>query len=211
MIFISPPGAGKGTHAVHVSEHFGIPKISLGEIFREEVKRGTGLGKKLDSYMKKGVLVPDEISIKTLKNRLSKHDCKKGFILDGYPRNLEQAEALEGITKIDLVVNFFVSDKTLMQRLGGRITCKKCAAIFHKTNRIPKKEGVCDECGGELYIREDQKPEVIKQRLETYEEETKPLIDYYRKKGIMKDFSGEGEIEEVKQRMLKFLEDIFKK
>jgi len=207
LIFLSPPGAGKGTHARHVSEDYEIPKISIGEMFRNEVKKGTELGKKLNSYMERGVLVPNEITIKILKKRLEEPDCKKGFILDGYPRTIEQADALEGITEIDLVVNFVLSREELMTRITNRLTCPKCQRVYNLKNDPPKKEGQCDNCGpeGKLYMREDQKPEVVKQRLQTYEKETAPLIDYYKKKGILADFNCEGSVEEVAIRIKEFI------
>lgn len=212
LIFFGPPGAGKGTHADHISEDYGIPKISVGEIFRDEVKEGTALGKKVKNYMEKGVLVPSEVTIGVLKRRLAKPDCKKGFILDGFPRDLQQAQALEKITKIDLVVNFTLSKETIMQRLTGRLTCRKCQRVFNIFSDPPKTEGYCNDCGkeGELFVRKDQKPDVIKQRLKTYKEETAPLIDFYRKKGILSDFSSEGPVDEVRKRIKKFIKEQLK-
>jgi adenylate kinase len=206
MIFLGPPGVGKGTHAAEAGQHYGIPKISTGDMLRDEIKRGSGLGKKAGEYMHEGRLVPDELVIEILKKRISQDDCKKGFILDGFPRTTAQAEALEGIARIDLVVNFSVSHATLLQRLGGRLTCRKCEAIYHLQNKPPQKEGSCDSCDSELYVRKDQRPEVIETRLRTYEEQTKPLIEYYRKKGILVDFDAEGEVEEVSKRMLELID-----
>lgn len=209
MIFLGPPGVGKGTHAEEAGKHYSIPKISTGDMFREEIKKGSELGRKAEEYMHAGRLVPDELVIEILKSRISQSDCADGFILDGFPRTLDQAGALEGITEIDLVVNFIVSRETLMQRLGGRLTCKKCEAIYHVQNNPPKKEGVCDECGSGLYTRKDQRPEVIKTRLKTYEQETKPLIDYYRKKNLLADFNAEGEVSDVSERLIKLIDKYF--
>jgi len=209
LIFLGPPGVGKGTHAEDVAKHYGIPKISTGDIFREEMKKGTELGKKVAEFINRGELVPDDITIKILQERISKPDCAKGFILDGFPRTIPQAEALDKIAKIDLVINFTASKEVIIERISGRLTCRKCGAIFHKTSKglVPKKPGICDYCGGELYQREDQKPEAVKRRLEVYEEQTKPLIDYYRKKGILVDFNAEGEKEEVSKRLFELLEE----
>ncbi len=206
MIFLGPPGVGKGTHAAEAGEHYGIPKISTGDMLRDEIKNDSELGKKAQEYMNAGRLVPDELVIEILKERISQKDCINGFILDGFPRTLEQAEALESISEIELVVNFNLSHENLMQRLGGRITCRKCEAIYHVKNNPPKREGVCDLCGSELYVRKDQKPEVIETRLETYEKQTKPLIDYYRKKDLLVDFNAEGEVKDVSERLIKLID-----
>ncbi len=206
MIFLGPPGVGKGTHAQEAGEHYGIPKISTGDILREEIKNDSELGKKAQEYMNAGGLVPDDLIIETLKSRISRDDCIEGFILDGFPRTLEQAEALESISEIELVVNFNLSYGGIMQRLGGRLTCRKCEAIYHVKNNPPKREGLCDLCSSELYVREDQKPEVIETRLKTYERETKPLIDYYRKKNLLVDFNAEGEVKDVSERLIKLID-----
>ncbi len=210
MIFLGPPGVGKGTHAGKAGEHYRIPKISTGDMLREEIKKGSALGKKAEEYMQAGKLVPDKLVVEILRERISRDDCKGGFILDGFPRTIEQAEALEGISKIEIVVNFSVSHETLMQRLGGRLTCRKCEAIYHARNNPPKREGVCDLCGSALYVREDQKPGVIETRLKTYERETKPLIDYYRKKRLLVDFNAEGEVRDVHKRVIKLIDQSFK-
>lgn len=207
MIFLGPPGVGKGTHAEKIAREFGIIKISTGEIFREEVKSGTELGKKLNEYMEKGILVPDDMTTEILKKRLGQEDCQKGFILDGYPRNIDQTEALNGITKLNLVVNMVASHETIIARISNRLTCRNCQAIYNTLFVKPKREGVCDRCGGELYQRDDQKPEVVKERLEVYEEETAPLIDYYKNKGILIDVSAEGEVEVVHKRLLKAIKE----
>jgi adenylate kinase len=209
MIFLGPPAVGKGTHAGKVAKEYGITKISTGDLVREEIKKGSELGLKMKKYHNEGTLVPDEIIINMLKDRISR-EAGKGFILDGYPRTIEQAEALDRITKLDLVVNMFASHETIIARISNRITCRKCQAIFNTLFVKPKKEGVCDKCGGELYQRDDQKPEVVKERLETYDRETKPLIDFYRKKGILIDVSAEGEVEVVHKRVMEALREYFK-
>jgi adenylate kinase len=205
LIFLGPPAVGKGTHAGLVSSKFSIPKISTGDILREEVGRKTDLGLKAKKYMDKGLLVPDDLVIYILKKRLEQADCKKGFVLDGFPRTLGQAKALDKITHIDLVLNFVASRETLMERMTGRLTCIKCEAIYHIKNIVPKKPGICDYCGGELYQRDDQKPEVVEKRLKVYEHQTKPLIDYYRKRGILVDVNVEGSVEVVSKRVLDVL------
>lgn len=211
MIFLGAPGVGKGTHAGKIAAYYKIPKISTGEILREEVKQGTELGKKADEYIEKGQLVPDEIVIGMFKNELSREENKEGFILDGFPRTLEQAEALDGITDIDLVVNMVASHDTIIARISNRLTCRNCQAIYNTLFVKPKKKGVCDKCGGELYQREDQKPQVVKERLKIYEKQTAPLIDYYRKKGFLIEIGVEGEVKEVHKKLLAEIEDFISK
>lgn len=194
IILLGSPGVGKGTYASFVKDKYKLPHISTGDLFREAVKNQTTLGKKAKEYMDKGELVPDDLTVQILKERISKPDCKNGFMLDGFPRTIPQAEALEKITKIDLAINFFSSEKIILQRLGGRRICKKCGAIYHMINKKPKKEGVCDLCGGELYQRADEMPDVIKERLKTYHEKTKPLEDYYKKKGILREIRADADI-----------------
>jgi adenylate kinase len=185
MILIGAQGAGKGTYAAILTKKYGIPHISTGDMFREAIKNQTPLGKEAKGYIDKGHLVPDELTVKLVDERLKKQDCKKGFILDGFPRTLAQAEALDKITKLTYVIFLEVGEPVVMQRIGGRIQCRKCGAIFHKTNIPPKKEGVCDKCGGELYTREDDKPDAIKKRLAIFHEQTAPLIGYYDKKKLV--------------------------
>jgi adenylate kinase len=208
MIFLGPPGAGKGTHAGMIAEHYGIPKISTGEILRGEVKAGTELGRKAEDYISSGELVPDDIVIGMLKTRLAS-EGRKGFILDGYPRTLEQARALDRIESINLVVNMKVSKKTIMARITNRWTCRNCQAIYNTLFVKPRKEGICDRCGSELYQREDQKPEVVEDRLRVYEEQTAPLIEHYRKKGVLMDVSSEGEKEVVHRRILAAVREFY--
>jgi len=202
LIFFGPPGVGKGTHGEIVSKKFGIPKISTGDLLRDEVKTGSDLGGKIKELIDAGKYVPDEIVLEILKQRLSKEDCIKGFILDGFPRTLGQAEALDGITKIDKVVNFNLSHESILDRLTGRWTCKNCQAIYHEKHLKPKIEGKCDKCDSQLYQREDQQTDVIKKRLEVYEKETKPLIEFYKQKGCLVDVYCEGEVGEVSKRVL---------
>jgi adenylate kinase len=182
-----PQGSGKGTYASRLAPHYGIPHISTGDLCREEAAKGTELGKKIKKIMDEGGLQPDEVITKMLKHRLEKADAQNGFILDGYPRTLNQAEALEKLTKLDAVINLVVPEWILIKRLGARIQCKNCGAIFNLLTLKPKKEGICDKCGGPLYQRDDDKPEAVKKRLAIYHEQSAPLIDYYRKKGIVID------------------------
>ncbi len=205
LILLGPPGVGKGTHGDDMAERYGIPKISTGDILRDEVKNGTELGLRAKKYMDGGKLVPDELVIEMLKKRISQPDCQKGFILDGFPRTLGQAEALGGVTKIDLAVNFVASKETIIQRITNRWTCKKCKAIYNTISIPPKQEGLCDKCGGELFQRDDQKLEVVKERLETYERETEPLIDFYKNKGLLADLDAEGEKEVVSKRAFELM------
>jgi adenylate kinase len=185
LIIMGPQGSGKGTYASRLSTIFGMPHISTGQIFRDNIAQGTPLGKEVDKFLKSGVLVPDDITLETVKNRLSEPDCKKGFIFDGFPRTLKQAEGLEKITKLDYVINLVVPDWVLIKRLSLRVTCEKCGEIYNLGYLKPKIEGICDKCGGRLIQRDDDKEEAIKKRLREYEEKTKPLIDYYKNKGIL--------------------------
>lgn len=197
LIFLGAPGVGKGTYASRISKELGIAHISTGDLLREEVKNETQLGKKAKVYMEKGELVPDELVNKILKERLKKKDCEKGFILDGYPRTIEQAKELEKITKIDLVLNITLKKEILIKKISARRICKTCGKIYNIADInedgirmppiLPKKEGICDDCGGELHQRPDDDQKVIEERLKVYEKQTKPLIDYYKKKGLLKE------------------------
>ena len=180
FIIFGPPGAGKGTYASQLESKLKIAKISTGDIFREEIKLNTDLGKKVADFVKAGELVPDEITIEVLKKRMNKPDSKKGFILDGYPRTIKQAKALEKITEIDAIIHLIVPEWVIIERLSSRRICKNCAAVYNLKYLKPKKAVVCDECGGELYQREDDKPKVIRERLRVYEMQTQQLIDYYK-------------------------------
>ena len=211
IVIFGPPGAGKGTQAKFISEAFNIPHISTGDILRENVREGTPLGKKAKAYMDKGALVPDELLIDLIRERLEKPDTRRGFLLDGYPRTLAQARALDGILddlnkKLDAVVNVDVGAGELIRRLGGRLTCRKCQASFNVKSNPPRAPGVCDACGGELYQRADDAEAAIKNRIEVYKKQTQPLIDYYKKKGLLAGIDGEREIDEVRSDVMKALE-----
>ncbi len=195
IIMLGAPGAGKGTHAKKITEKFGIPAISTGDIFRENIKNGTELGKKAKEYMDAGNLVPDELVCDLVVDRLKQDDCKKGYILDGFPRTIPQAEALTAALAkdndaIDYALEIFLEDQAIIDRMSGRRVCKSCGATYHVVNIPPKKDGVCDECDGELIVRDDDAPETVKKRLDVYHEQTAPLIDYYKKQGILKVIDG---------------------
>lgn len=201
-ILLGPPGAGKGTQAVKIVEKYGIPHISTGDIFRENIKKGTELGKKAQEYMNKGELVPDDLVIAIATARLLEDDCKNGFLLDGFPRTVYQAEKLDEFleahnSKIDKVVDISVGKEELMIRLTGRRVCKKCGASYHIVNIPPKKEGVCDICGGPLIQRDDDNAETAANRIEVYEEQTRPLVDYYKKAGNLVIIDGTTGLENV--------------
>ena len=187
LVFLGPPGAGKGTVAVKVSAEHGIPHISTGDLFRQAIKDQTTLGKRVKSILDSGELVPDDLTVALVRERLANGDTKNGFILDGFPRTIPQAEALDTITELSMAVNFAVEDEILIERLSGRRVCTDCGATYHITFSPPKKEGVCDKCGGNLYTRKDDQPEAIKNRLAVYYRQTQPLIDYYDSKGIKVD------------------------
>jgi len=203
LIFLGPPGAGKGTLAVRAAEILKVLQISTGSIFRAAVAAGSPLGLKVKAIMDAGKLVDDETTIELVKERLAMDDVKNGYILDGFPRTIPQAEALATFSSVDKVVNFDIPDPNVIERLSGRRVCKKCGYNFHILFNKPSKEGICDHCGGEIYIRDDDKPEAIQKRLEVYREQTAPLIDYYRKKGLLLDIDARPLIDE--------LEIIFKK
>jgi adenylate kinase len=197
IVLLGPPGVGKGTYAGVLSEKYGIPTISVGDLFRRAIKDETELGKRIKGYVTSGELVPDETVIELVKNRLEEPDCKNGFLLDGYPRTVPQAEAMMKFKKVDAALNFVAPDEVIMERIGGRRTCSKCGAIYHIKNVPPKVEGICDKCGGALIQRTDEKPEVIKNRLMVYREKTKPVSDYFRKKGLLVDIDAHYDIEEI--------------
>ncbi len=197
LVFIGPPGIGKGTYASILSKKYGIPHISTGDIFREEIARGSELGKKVKEYVEKGLLVPDDIVIEVVKQRLSQPDCQKGFILDGFPRTLKQAEALDQITKIDAAVLFQAPVEVIIERVSGRLVCPKCGAIYHVKWRPPKKPGVCDLCGAQLVRRKDDEPEVVRRRYEIYLQTFTPIIEYYRRKGLLIEVDASRQAEEV--------------
>lgn len=201
-VLLGPPGAGKGTQAVRLVEKYEIPHISTGDIFRKNIKEGTELGKKAQEYMNAGALVPDELVVDLVKDRLQQDDCKNGFLLDGFPRTIFQAEKLdeflsESNQKMDIVINLKVEKEALIKRLTGRRVCKDCGASYHIVNIPPKKECVCDICGGELIQRKDDNIETVENRINVYEEQTAPLIGYYKEAGSLVDFDGEASLDEV--------------
>jgi len=190
IVLLGPPGAGKGTQAVRLVEKYNIPHISTGDIFRKNLKERTELGLKAKEYMDKGLLVPDDLVVDIVKNRLLEADCKTGFLLDGFPRTVEQAKALDfemSKLNIDLkgVINLEAEDEILIERLTNRLVCRKCGATYNAKSNKPKIENVCDACGGELYTRDDDKVETVRNRLEVYKNQTLPLIEYYEEKGIL--------------------------
>ena len=197
FIFLGPPGAGKGTLAKEAAKAFNIPHISTGDIFRENIKNGTELGKKAKAIIDAGGLVSDEITIGLVKDRLSQPDTANGYILDGFPRTIPQAEALESFSKIDAAVNFDIADEAVVERLGGRVCCKDCGQMYHVKFNPPKVEGKCDKCGGELYTRDDDKTESIQNRLVVYRKSTAPLIDFYKEKGNLVDIDARPAPEKV--------------
>jgi adenylate kinase len=184
---LGPPGSGKGTYASRLTSLLGIPHISTGDIVREEIRAETEVGKTIKKYSDEGKLVPDNIIINLLVRRLNEPDARRGFILDGFPRTIRQAESLEEISGVDFVINLNVPDDIIIQRLSNRLVCKRCGAIYNRLTLKPKLDEICDICGGELYQREDDKPEVIQERLNIYRRSTEPLIEYYRRKGLLRD------------------------
>ena len=206
IIFLGAPGAGKGTQAEIVSETYKIPAISTGAIIREAIKTGTEMGKAAKSYTEAGKLVPDEVVIGIIKERLAKDDCKNGFILDGFPRTVPQAEALDAMgVEIDRVVSIEVSDEAIVERMSGRRVCSKCGASYHVVAVPPKVEGVCDVCGGELVVRKDDKPETVQNRLAVYHRETEPLKDFYHERGILYPVEDMGSVEATSEAILAIL------
>jgi len=206
-ILLGPPGAGKGTQAETIANEFSIPHISTGDIFRQNIKEQTELGKKAKGFMDGGLLVPDELTVELVKDRIQKDDCKNGFLLDGFPRTIFQADALEEALKsmeqnLDCVINIIVSSDLLVQRAVGRRVCKDCGQTYHMTFNKPEKEGICDKCGGELLQRKDDAEETVSKRISVYQEQTEPLIDYYTNKGIIININGEEPIPEVGKQII---------
>ena len=203
LIFLGAPGAGKGTQAEFVCKEFNIPSISTGNILREAIAAKTELGLKAKSYMDGGNLVPDEVVISIIAERLKADDCKGGFLLDGFPRTIPQAEALDGMgIYMDKVVSIEVPDEAIVERMSGRRACLKCGATYHIVNKKPAKEGICDNCGNELVVRADDKPETVLSRLQTYHEQTEPLKDFYKSKGCLVTVDGTGSVNEITQLIL---------
>lgn len=210
-VLLGPPGAGKGTQAVRITEKYGIPHISTGDIFRDNIKRGTELGKKAQEYTSKGELVPDELVVEIATSRLLEDDCRNGFLLDGFPRTVYQAEKLDEFLeshgqKLDKVIDIRVADDELLTRLTGRRVCRKCGASYHVVNMPPKKEGVCDVCGGELYQRADDTEETVKNRIDVYKKQTAPLTDYYTARGNIAAIDGAGDPDEIFKDIVKALD-----
>ncbi len=195
IVMLGAPGAGKGTQAKRIAEKFNIPHVSTGDIFRANIKNGTALGKEAKEYMDQGKLVPDELTVRILLDRVAQEDCKNGYVLDGFPRTIPQAEVLDSElaklgTGVDYAINVEVPDDDIIGRMSGRRACLKCGATYHLSFLPSKKEGICDNCGSELVLRDDDKPETVKKRLDVYHEQTQPLIDFYNNKGVLKEVDG---------------------
>ena len=210
IIMLGAPGAGKGTQAKMIADKFSIPHISTGDIFRANIKEGTELGRKAKEYMDQGLLVPDELVVNLVVDRLTWEDAKNGYVLDGFPRTIPHAEALtnalaEKGEKVDFAINIDVPDQNIIDRMGGRRACVSCGATYHIVNIPPKKEGICDVCGAELILRDDDKPETVKKRLDVYHEQTQPLIDYYKAEGVLKDVDGTVDMKDVFESIVKVL------
>ena len=202
IIMLGAPGAGKGPQAKMIADKYGVPHISTGDIFRANIKNGTELGMEAKKYMDQGLLVPDELTVRILLDRVAQDDCKNGYVLDGFPRTIPQAEVLDSeLTKlgdhIDYAINVDVPDENIVKRMSGRRACLTCGATYHIEHVPPKKEGICDVCGSELVLRDDDKPETVKNRLNVYHEQTQPLIDFYTEKGVLKTVDGTVPMEEV--------------
>ena len=210
IIMLGAPGAGKGTQAKKIAAKYGIPHISTGDIFRANIKGGTELGMKAKSYMDQGQLVPDDVTIGMLLDRIAEADCENGYVLDGFPRTIPQAESLtEALNKLgqkmDFAIDVDVPDESIINRMSGRRACLGCGATYHITFNPPVKEGICDTCGQELVLRDDDKPETVKKRLDVYHQQTQPLIDYYKNEGILAEVDGTKDMEEVFQDIVKIL------
>lgn len=210
LILLGAPGAGKGTQAVNLSEKLHIPHISTGDIFRANIREGTELGLKAKSYIDAGNLVPDDLTVSIVKDRIQKADCNNGFLLDGFPRTIPQAESLETAleslnTKLDAVINLVVPDDVIVRRMAGRRVCKNCSRSYHVVTIPPKQEGICDSCAGPLIIRDDDREETVLERLKTYHEKTAPLIGFYEEKGLLLHFDGTKDILETTEEIMETL------
>lgn len=210
IIMLGAPGAGKGTQAKQIAGKYSIPHISTGDIFRANIKNGTELGKKAKEYMDQGLLVPDELTCDLVVDRIGQDDCKNGFVLDGFPRTIPQAEALTDALnklgeKMDYAIDVDVPDENIVKRMSGRRACLDCGATYHVVSIPPKKEGICDACGSKLVLRDDDKPETVQKRLDVYHEQTQPLIDYYKEAGILKSVDGTQPMEDVFAEIVKIL------
>ena len=210
VVMLGAPGAGKGTQAKKIAAKYSIPHNSTGDIFRANIKNGTELGKKAKTYMDQGLLVPDELVVDLVVDRVNQEDCANGYVLDGFPRTIPQAEALTKALagqgqKLDYAIDVDVPDENIVRRMGGRRACVGCGATYHLEYAPPKQEGICDTCGGELILRDDDKPETVTKRLGVYHEQTQPLIDYYTNAGILKRVDGTVDIDEVFQAITEIL------
>ena len=212
IIMLGAPGAGKGTQAIKIAEKYKIPHVSTGDLFRSNISKNTDLGMEAKQYMDAGKLVPDELTVRMLLDRVSKDDCKNGYVLDGFPRTIAQAEVLEQEVKklndkIDFAINVEVPDENIVKRMGGRRACTKCGATYLVVHVPPKKEGICDNCGSELVLRSDDAPETVRKRLDVYHEQTQPLIDFYKARGILKQVDGTQDMQAVFDDIVKILGD----
>ncbi len=210
IIMLGAPGAGKGTQAKKIAEKYHIPHISTGDIFRANIKNGTELGKKAKTYMDQGLLVPDELVVDLVVDRVGQDDCKNGYVLDGFPRTIPQAESLDAALsklgeQIDYAINVEVPDENIIRRMGGRRACVGCGATYHIVYNAPKTEDVCDACGEKLVLRDDDKPETVQKRLSVYHDQTQPLIDYYEKAGVLKEVDGTVDMDDVFQAITAIL------
>ncbi len=210
IVMLGAPGAGKGTQAKMIAEKYSIPHVSTGDIFRANIKEGTPLGLEAKSYMDQGKLVPDELTVKILLDRVAKDDCKNGYVLDGFPRTIPQAEVLkDALTKlndkIDYAVNVDVPDENIVKRMSGRRACVTCGATYHIEHVPPKKEGICDKCGSELILRDDDKPETVLNRLKVYHDQTQPLIDFYNNEGVLREVDGTRDVKVVFEDIVSIL------
>lgn len=213
VLLMGPPGAGKGTQADLIKDRYPIPHISTGDMFREAVSTGTELGKEAKKYMDSGKLVPDEVTIGIVQERLAQDDCKEGFLLDGFPRTVKQAEALDQVLaklgkKVEAAINITVPEDILYERMSGRISCKDCKTVYHLKFNPPAKAGICDKCGGELIQRSDDQGDTVKRRLEVYAEQTNPLIEYYEKQGVLNDIDGNRDSQAVFADIAKVMESL---
>ena len=212
IVMLGAPGAGKGTQAIKIADKYDIPHISTGDISRANIKGGTELGQKAKSYIDKGELVPDEVTIGMLLDRIAQDDCKNGYVLDGFPRTIPQAESLTEALKsqgdrIDFALNIDVPDEAIIKRMSGRRACPKCGATYHIVYAAPKTENICDKCGTELIIRSDDKPETVKDRLNVYHQQTEPLIAYYKTAGVLREVDGTQELPKVFEDVVAILSE----
>jgi adenylate kinase len=210
VVLVGPPGAGKGTQAQFIASHLSIPKISTGDIFRGNVSQGTALGRRAQAFMERGDLVPDEVTIAMVTDRLQEDDAQSGFLLDGFPRNVPQAETLKKLlsawdTRLDVVLELVVDDDEVVRRLSGRRTCRRCGRIWHVLFDPPARPEICDDCGGELFQRDDDREETIRHRLEVYQEQTAPLVSFYADEGTLLGLDATGPVDEITERALSAL------